>query len=51
MQPHNFLEVQLGQLSHRHPQVHCQEMSTLGQSVHYNPNGVMLMSHYFLPFH
>jgi len=41
MQSHNILDVQLGQLCHGHPQVHCQEMGTLGQSVHYNPDGVM----------
>jgi len=41
MQPHNFLNVQLGQLGHRHPQIHRQEMSTIGQSVHYNPDRIM----------
>jgi len=41
MQPHNFLNVQLGQLGHGHPQVHRQEMGTLGQSVHYDPYGIM----------
>jgi len=41
MQPHNLLNIQLGQLDHGHPQVHCQEMSTFGQSIHYNPDDVM----------
>jgi len=41
MQPHNLLDVQLSQLCHRHPQVHRQEMCALGQSVHYDPDGVM----------
>jgi len=41
MQPHYFFNVQLGQLGHIHPQIHCQEMSILGQSVHYNPDRIM----------
>jgi len=41
MQPHNFLNVQLGQLGYIHSQIHCQEVSTLGQSVHNNPDGIM----------
>jgi len=39
--PHNLLNVQLGQLGHGHPQVHRQEMNTFGQSIHYNPDGVV----------
>jgi len=41
VQPHNLLNVQLGQLDHGHPQVHRQEISILGQSIDYNPDGVM----------
>jgi len=41
MQSYYLLTVQLGQLGHRHPQIHCQEINTLGQSVHYNPDCIM----------
>jgi len=41
MKPHDFFNVQLGQLGHGHPQVHRQEVSTLSQSVHYDLDGIM----------
>jgi len=43
MQLNNLLNVQLSQLGHGHPQVHRQEMSTLSQSVYYNPNHIMAL--------
>jgi len=41
MQSHYFLDVLLSQLGHRHSQVHCPEISTLGQSVDHHPYCIM----------
>jgi len=41
MQSHNSFDIQLCQLDHWHPEVHRQEMSTLGQSIHNNPDDVV----------